>query len=51
MKDIFDLKVNRNGKKDPLDINLIETGKSLIVGAIIVGVGIPLISGLFGGGD
>jgi hypothetical protein len=54
MKDLFDLKVNGNGKKDPLDISLVETGKSLVKGAIVLGLGIPILLGitdLVGGAD
>jgi len=37
--------------KDPLKIDIKETGKALIKGAIIIGIGIPIVSGLFGGSD
>jgi len=38
-------------KRDPLDIDFKETTKAVVKGAIIIGLGIPLISGLFGGSD
>jgi len=32
--------------KDPLKINFKDTTKTLIKGAIVLGIGIPLVSGL-----
>lgn len=51
---LFDLKVEGNKNKDPLDINIKETGKAIVKGAIVIAIGIPLILGLgslLGGGD
>lgn len=39
----------RKNKRDPLSLDIKETTKTIVKGAIIIGLGIPLISGLFGG--
>jgi len=41
----FDLKVNGNKKRDPLDIDIKETGKSIVKGVIVLAVGVPLLLG------
>lgn len=35
-----------SSKKDPLSIDLKETTKSLVKGALVIGIGIPLLLGL-----
>jgi hypothetical protein len=46
MKEDFFGRKNKSSRRDPLDFSFRDTAKTLVGGAIVLGIGIPLVTGI-----